>query len=187
MGYTVIAGGERRCIICCLTLGVDEFTSYTYTTKQGKRSSRRESRCKSCCKIRRKARYARNPEKSKAQSRAWKELNPEHLAAMREARRNEAFRAYRRASESSRRSQRDVSASEAASATMQALSDARVGNLWLDAYTGKLISDPTIDHIVPVSGGGSHGYENLCVTSRRNNTSKHALPLLVWLILRGAK
>lgn len=62
---------------------------------------------------------------------------------------------------------------------------ARVGQGYLDAYSGEIISKPTIDHIVPLASGGGHSYDNLCVTSRFNNTSKHKVPLILWLVRRA--
>lgn len=61
---------------------------------------------------------------------------------------------------------------------------ARVGSQYLDAYTGELIDDPTIDHIIPLASDGAHSALNMCVTSRFNNTSKHKTPMLVWLVKR---
>lgn len=60
----------------------------------------------------------------------------------------------------------------------------RVGDKYLDAYTGELIDDPTIDHIIPIDAGGTNDPDNLCVTSLSNNSSKGTLPLLYWYLLR---
>jgi len=64
------------------------------------------------------------------------------------------------------------------------LAEARFGDKYLDAYSGDMIDKPVVDHIVPLSRGGAHAYENLCVTSRSNNSTKHAKPLLVFLATR---
>jgi 5-methylcytosine-specific restriction endonuclease McrA len=61
---------------------------------------------------------------------------------------------------------------------------ARIGNQYLDAYTGELIDEPTIDHIIPISKGGTNDADNLCVTSLSNNSSKFNDSLLIWLIKR---
>ncbi len=66
----------------------------------------------------------------------------------------------------------------------QTLELARVGDKYLDAYSGELIDDPTIDHIVPISKGGTNDADNLCVTSLSNNSSKCDDSLIVWLVKR---
>lgn len=187
MGYTVITDGKRKCISCGEKLDLSMFHAYAYVTRQGKKSTRTNSACCACKRTERRNREKLDSSRRDESHRLWMERNPEHRERAKQRRRSPEFRAYRRASEARRRFTADVDASTAAQAAWQILEDYRVGNRWIDVYTGKLIDNPTIDHVEPISRGGSHGYENLCVTSRRNNISKHTLPLLVWLIKRGAR
>ncbi len=75
---------------------------------------------------------------------------------------------------------RDVYAAMAAT-----LESYRIGSLYWDAYDSKLIENPTIDHIIPVSRGGTNQESNFALTSKSNNSSKNSLPLLVWLAKRA--
>jgi HNH endonuclease len=81
----------------------------------------------------------------------------------------------------------DVKSAEIRAAIEQTLELARIGDQYLDAYSGELIDDPTIDHIVPISKGGTNDPDNLCVTSMRNNASKFNDSLLLWLIKRAQR
>jgi hypothetical protein len=69
-------------------------------------------------------------------------------------------------------------------AILETLAAYKIGERYWDCYAGCLIDAPTIDHIIPVAADGETCYENLCVTSRRNNASKGTKSLLVWLALR---
>lgn len=48
-------------------------------------------------------------------------------------------------------------------------------------------SATTIDHVVPISAGGSHTKANLVPACKACNSSKHDKPLLVWLATRIRK
>lgn len=187
MGYTVIKDGQRPCIKCGETKPVSEFPSYAYTTKQGKPSVRYDSRCNGCQKVRRKARYERDPEASNAVSRAYKAANRDEL--------NAKVRAYRAANvakvrrqrviaEQKRRAQADLDKVASRELIESVLEESRFGALYLDAYSGELIAKPEVDHIVPLKHGGAHEYENLCVTSGWNNRSKNSRSLILWLAQR---
>ena len=69
----------------------------------------------------------------------------------------------------------------------EVLESYRVGDMYWDVYSSELIEKPTIDHIVPISSGGTNESANFCVTSLENNSSKNKMPLLVWLAKRAAK
>ena len=71
-------------------------------------------------------------------------------------------------------------------AVQDCLEGYRIGDRYWDVYESRLIDEPTIDHIVPVSAGGTHTLENFCVTSHALNSSKSDLPLIVWLARRAA-
>lgn len=76
---------------------------------------------------------------------------------------------------------------EIVAAVTECLESYRIGNQYWDVYESRLIDEPTIDHIVPVTAGGSHMAENFCVTSLENNASKSDWPLLVWLARRAKR
>ena len=61
----------------------------------------------------------------------------------------------------------------------------KFGNKYLDAYSMTLIDTPTIDHIIPIGYGGDSNYNNFCVTTKNNNSSKHKKTLFSWLCERG--
>jgi hypothetical protein len=176
--------GCRTCITCGEAKPVADFYRYFYTTRQGKRSKRSESRCKLCARSRRRERYELYKDYERKKQREYKTKNRDRLnRALVEYRSQNAdlIKAQRRASEAKRRS----SAGAASSKTIKrVLDEARVLGGYLDAYSGEVIQDPTIDHIEPLSSGGKHDYENLCVTSKANNSSKHNRPLLVWMAIR---
>ena len=129
---------------------------------------------RSILNARRRARYKRNRAK---EASAWQRYRAEH---------QEELRAYYRAKAHLRRALGwDTNRKAAKAAIMQVLAEARFGSsLYLDAYSGRLISDPTIDHIVPLSKGGTNAVSNLCATSFANNRSKGSQPLLVWMCRR---
>lgn len=191
----------RTCTTCKSEKPPGDFSRYAYTTTQGKRSVRFDSRCKACNRLRKQESHAKNRERNNAQSRAWREANPEAMrrAVKRWQRANrEASKAWRQAnigsirisriaSEQRRRAgQAGMSTAEVRTAVETTLALAKVGSRYLDAYSGELIDRPTIDHIVPLASGGSGCADNLCVTSRANNASKFTASLLVWLVRREA-
>ena len=48
MGYTVIFNGTRHCLGCNVVKALAEFSSYRYTTKQGKEGRRYSGLCRPC-------------------------------------------------------------------------------------------------------------------------------------------
>jgi hypothetical protein len=185
MSWTVIRDGKRSCIVCCNEKTIDQFPSYAYTTAQGKSSARRGSRCISCEANRRKLRYARHGVRERRASLEWKlstgyktpivaEMSAEALNKKRIQRR--FYEAKRRLTHGDNpHTSQDYFA---------VVDEARFGDLWLDAYSGELISNPTVDHIDPIAKGGLHTFENLCVTSKANNSSKRSRSFLIWLCER---
>jgi 5-methylcytosine-specific restriction endonuclease McrA len=174
---------EKRCIRCKEPKPLAEFSKYPYITNQGRESFRYESRCKACNRARRMERYKANQEAQRADHRAWAKENREHINSYRRG--NPKILVSRLASEHKRRARgwrNDHGPGRAAVA--EALALARIGSKYLDAYSGELIDRPTIDHVTPLSLGGSNAQDNLCVTSRWNNTSKHDDLLIVWLARR---
>ena len=180
-----IHGGKRPCVICKEIKDKSEFSLYQYTTAYGNRSKRYSSKCKVCFNELRKQRY-KSPHgvKMRAISNAYKRKNKEALNAKRKeyiSKNRGKFLAGKRASEMRRRSENGDLPTEV---IIRVLEEARIGDKYLDAYSGEWISNPTVDHINPIFLGGTHEYENLCVTSQSNNSSKHAKPLIYWLAVR---
>jgi hypothetical protein len=189
MGYTVIKDGKRHCIMCKEARAVVEFPQYSYTTNQGKPSKRYGSRCSDCERTRRLCRYERRGHIERSIAREYKTANREKIAAKEREfalENRELVLCRRRAYEAKRRAVCGNNPRRSANGEvyLRVLDEARIGNLWLDAYDGELIDNPTVDHIVPVAKGGCHEYENLCVTSKANNSSKHTRSLLQWLAER---
>lgn len=193
----------KSCIVCGLVKLADGFYRYRYTTNQGKSSERLDSRCMPC------ARAARNKLRlglaAKEHTKRYRAANREHSLAMHRRHRaanrerlNKYLREYRARNREKVLRQRIVSEqkrqlrgysrsrTDVARITNEALELARFWNLYMDAYSGTLIEKPVIDHIVPLSKGGDHSPENLCITSRANNSSKSASSLLHWLLRRCA-
>lgn len=182
-----VKGGLKRCCDCCADKAVTEFGSYAYTTNQGKRSTRIDSRCRACNRARRKAAYAVDGERMRAVGRAYKARRGQALLDQVQAYRaanREKWLLQKRGYEQRRRSCAALDSVDAVALVARVLDEARVGRKWLDAYSGELISDPEVDHIVPLSKGGRHEYENLCVTSGWNNRSKSNRPVLAWMAQR---
>lgn len=176
---------ERACISCLSVKPATEFYVYEYVTTQGKSSVRHESRCKDCARARRRASHAANRPTELKKMTERREKNRDRyrasLYAFREANRSHVL--AQRVAHQQRRTARKHGQDDNA-LIERVLDEARVGDRYLDAYSGELIDRPVVDHIVPLSAGGAHAYENLCVTSRPNNSSKHAKPLLVWMATR---
>jgi len=180
---------ERACIVCKETKLASEFYVSQYTTRQGKQSFRLEPKCKQCLRETRIASYPARREANIAECAAYRSVNRERM--------NERLRQYRVANQDKTRLQRIASEQrrrakgynsariDCREITEQVLELARVGDLYLDAYSGELIDKPTIDHVVPLWSGGTHSLDNLCVTSRANNISKHNKSLVVWLARRA--
>lgn len=187
MGYTVIINGARRCIMCENMKPLAEFYSFPYLTKQGKQSTRSESRCIDCARSRRRKRYGEIKDRENRQSRAYHAKNSEtikdRVTSFRQTN-AEHCRLQKRIYQQKRKAKSDMPAAENRELIERVLSEARFGDKYLDAYSGQLIDNPQIDHIVPLKSGGAHAYDNLCVTSGFNNGSKHCTPLLVWLATR---
>ena len=194
---------ERKCLKCGEVKSADQFSMGGWRTRaNGERRRYLNPCCKPCLnEIKRsqpgikavKAAYQRNYSKTSQgkinkrrdrqkhqdhyndKSRRWIENNPEKrrliaLACSHKRRTEQGW---------------DKKAPEVRAAIEQTLELARIGDKYLDAYSGELIEEPTIDHIVPLSKGGTNDLDNLCVTSLSNNSSKFNDDLLVWLVKRA--
>jgi len=184
----------KRCSDCKDIKPASQFSRYSYTTKQGKRSVILHSRCKRCCANYQNARRRNGGDvfqaKQRQWNREWQAANRKHISIYAQTYRATHPRkstAWKRESWFRRNTRLDAIASEPQTNLYhQVLELSRVGHKYLDAYTGDLIDKPTVDHVVPLSGGGAHVLDNLCVTSFSNNASKNDTPLLVWLLKRRA-
>lgn len=177
---------HRVCITCGETKPSSEFYCYPYTTGAGNLSRRFEPRCRGCAKARRIERYKRKLPKDAETLALYRSENRERL--------NASLAAYRAANPAKVRAQRVESecrrriakSGKKMGLVAQVLDEYRIGDKYWDAYACELIEAPTVDHINPLSRGGSHSYDNLCVTSLSNNSSKRNQPLLLWLLKRAA-
>jgi 5-methylcytosine-specific restriction endonuclease McrA len=129
------------------------------------------SDCAVCHREREKARYRREPEKSKAAATEWMRRN----AGLRRA----YMRAYR---DSDRERERAREAYRARSLGRDSLAV---------EYAAILRSDPcsycggaggTVDHVVPRAAGGTNGWENLTSACQPCNSEKHTRPLLSFML-----
>lgn len=187
--YTVVENGSRHCLMCGERKAVTEFYRYRYKTAQGKDSFRYDGRCTPCNRQRRRDAWAVDTETKREKARAYKRKNREAInRQMREKRLSDidAYRTAKRTYQMARKHKLPKGErGEQIALTRVVLEEARVGDKYIDAYDGCLIDDPEIDHIVPLSAGGKHEYDNLCVTSKVNNSRKHASTMLYWLATRA--
>jgi 5-methylcytosine-specific restriction endonuclease McrA len=192
VGATEFAGfripDRRRCIACEEEKDSGDFYLKKYTTQQGKQSYRLDSTCRACTSQTRKAGYRLVRAENLARCARYRAANRSQLnARLSDYRRRNLEKTRRqRADSEQRRRARGYNAcvKSVRGLTAEVLESYRIGDRYLDAYTGDLVDKPTIDHVIPLSRGGAHAIENLCVTSRANNTSKHDTPLLIWLLQR---
>ena len=177
---------KKRCSGCLTVQPSDEFSKHKYVTTQGKAGTRLDSRCKTCRAIAKRERDNRDREATSRKAAEWRSRNIVHVRD-----RNNKYKKSRQQESNMQRvrSERRRRVWRLGGVTEDGVEDvvlslARVGDKYLDAYSGDLIDKPTFDHIVPLSTGGHHIYDNLCVTSGSNNSSKRNVPLLIWLVRR---
>lgn len=171
MAWTVIKDGKRQCIVCDGVKPLSEFYCYAYTTAQGKRSKRRESACKSCksekCKIER----SKIPERHKSQSKAWREKNHNKMIEYQKAYRESEHGRRKRAQLQLKRWHKQRSAEgEYTQVDIDRIFAQQQGKC---VYCRSNIADKyTIDHIEPISRGGTNWPKNLQLTCKSCNCSK---------------
>lgn len=186
--------GTKPCTDCGETKAISEFYLKTWNCLDGNVTQTPGSRCKVChnniCKD-----YAkRNKIAVRAYQRVWREINAEKLREQKRQQKKRRPEHYKRESQASRY-KRKSKAGAGYNKTLKAIKEAiaftleqyRVGDQYLDVYSGELIDKPTIDHIVPISQGGDNSAENMCVTSAFHNTSKHRNSLLIWLTKKAQR
>jgi 5-methylcytosine-specific restriction endonuclease McrA len=149
---------------------------------------RYEPRCKQCNRERRKETWASDPVKHRRRQNVLRDANREHLnreANRRNLERGAEKRLKRVIAQQKRHACFGGTAAENRKIIEDALEFACFGDKYLDAYSGELIDRPTVDHIIPLSRGGQHSADNICITSFSNNASKNNKPLLSWLLERN--
>lgn len=163
--------GLKPCSSCGETKPLDDF----YVARR--RWDGRHAFCKPCQNKATRSSRAKNPDKARRSTAAWREQNAEHYRlgararSLRWARRQ--GRVYWRLLQRSRVLRREPGAVE---------------------YGEVLIDDPCsycggrggeIDHVVPLKSGGTHAIDNLTAACPRCNRSKGARGLLPCLLLRA--
>jgi len=116
-----------------------------------------------------------NPEKVAAKSRRWRIANPARALEI-ELRWREAHPEQVAAKGRRRRARKS-------DATIEQFDEQGVWDYWGPqcAYCGTTEDELTLDHIVPLSQGGPHSFDNLCVACRSCNSSKGAKKLIEWM------
>lgn len=168
----------KRCISCEEEKPLGEFYAYAYTTSQGKRSTRYESRCKPCSIERRKERSVALPGYDAAKSMEWRERNRDQMLS---------YRREYQASEHGRRVRaRNQRLRKALMRSGSRADDPRIAEIYQEAMDWEkklaacVISDEPlelkmhVDHVMPLSKGGQHVFENLQILDALENMRKGA-------------
>lgn len=200
-----LANLPAKCNKCEQTKGPDQFAKRLTNGKH--KVLVLASYCKPCVRKISREWVKNNPESAKQHSaRSWaktdkakaREYQAKHFQANKEKirLRNKAFRdanpekfrlRYLAAIYKRRAFGCDKRKSEVKAEIAYALESYRVGGMYWDVYDSVLIEIPTVDHIVPVSLGGTNTADNFAVTSSRNNSSKNKTSLLLWMLRRRQK
>lgn len=198
----------KRCAKC------GETKSLTAFHRQAAQADGYRPRCKQCRKPESRAWYVENAEVLKDRSARWRKDNPEwyraQLAGWAERNREykrETGRAYHDANrdkikEYAARPERRVAARLNAktqkakrkahmSATVVPITpeqwqEIQASYCGLCVYCHKPVSDPTMDHVRPLNGGGDHSTVNIVPACARCNHQKNDRPLLIFLLRRRA-
>lgn len=129
--------------------------------------------------------YHENKENARASARKTRSGNRSHYrlkAKQYQAADPERYRLYANSATAARRDAGfDRGLPEIRRAIAETRESYRIGDKYWDVYSSTLIDKPTIDHIQPLSKGGSNDLENMTVTSLANNSRKHNMPLIVWM------
>ena len=109
--------------------------------------------------------YARHAERRNAETNEWRRLNPAAWANIQRRRRERM---------------------KGATALDPAMADAFADVIRRDpcSYCGR--PSTAVDHIIPISGGGTVEWDNLAPSCKPCNSSKKDRPLLLWLAIRQA-
>jgi hypothetical protein len=157
---------SKVCIDCRLPKVLNDFYSFSSTRYGG---VRKHAKCKECQRAYVKA------------GTAYHERNKERIRKRNLVR----YEATGGRANQYPKTERPDGRKIAQAAVVECLELYRIGDQYWDVYDSRLIDSPTIDHIVPVTAGGTHTADNFCVTSLENNASKGNRSLLVWLAKRA--
>jgi hypothetical protein len=189
----------KLCPGCKTIKHPDDFGNHSYITSAGNKSRKLQARCKECRREHRK--FARQQHREyEARYRKQHKNSPafKERAAANFQRNKERIRlrniAFRKANAELVR-QRYIAAiykrnafgcdkrkTEIRAAIAEALESYRIGDLYWDVYDAQLIEVPTIDHIVPLSSGGTNTADNFATTSHKNNSSKNSARTISMLL-----
>lgn len=163
----------------CGEAGPEAFGWYRYTQTNGSEGRRRDSRCKQCRRDARMVRYRADPEQQRAGSQAWKDANRAHVNQYNAARQQtEHHRALKAKSQRARKARMR--------AGIEGPEDPRILVVYQEAKDlerklracvacdDDLELQVHVDHIIPLSKGGKHVFENLQILSGRENLAKGA-------------
>lgn len=159
---------QKRCTKCAELKALSEFRK----DRSGKNGLR--SQCKACAAAYGKRYRATHPERVAAKNRRWCQANPEKAAAY--AKQWAQEHPEKRAATQQRRRARKLGATIAPFDESQVYE--RDGLQCV--YCGST-DDLTLDHIVPLAGGGAHSIDNLTVACQSCNGSKGVKSLVTWL------
>lgn len=157
----------------------DKFGWHRYVMGSGGVGRRRDARCLSCRRTARKARYHANPAADAAMGARWRSRNAARITAYNAARQQRAeVRAMKAMSQRARKSRMK--------AGIEGPEDPRILAVYRQAKAletklracvacdDDLQLQVHVDHIVPLSRGGKHVFENLQILCGRENLEKGA-------------
>lgn len=162
--------------MCDISKPLTAFSSYAYTTRQGKRSARYESRCKACAVLRTAERWKKNRGKMAAQARQWRDSNREHIAVYNlERQQNPEHRALKAYHQRLRKAR--LRSGEGDDAAIRLIYqnakviEKLVANCPVFDFP-ELGHEMQVDHVVPLARGGRHIAENLQILPKGLNMRK---------------
>ena len=166
MGYTVIKDAKRACIVCNQTKLICDFNSYAYTTRQGKRSRRFSSLCRQCIIEKDKKRRPAGCKYNSDMSKRWRENNRDkHLQSLKEYRNSAHGKAVRCSLQRAREKKINLSSLTKEQKDL-------IAKIYTKAR--EMGPDYHVDHIIPISKGGTHTPENLQILTAAENRAKGA-------------
>ena len=129
-----------------------------------------------------------NPAKKRAHNRRWAKANPgkqreynRRWAKANPGKQREYNRRWFKANPAKKREYMRRRRAAKRGATVEPVDEAAIYERcgYTCVYCGAT-EDLTLDHVIPLAGGGAHSEDNLVVACRRCNSSKQATPLAEW-------